>query len=333
MTDTKPRRPTTVDTRAQAGRRSLGRREVVMGLGASVALLPLVGCEDDDDTVGASSDAGTSQDSGASQDSGSAATTQDSGTSTADASSGDTGGSSDSGSGDASTGTADQDSGTSYADAASDPTSDADTSSDTCVEIPDETAGPYPDTMDMINNADFERADVREDRTGTDLTLRFTVLDQADGCSPLVGHKLMIWHCDKDGIYSEYANNTNAGSTTSTYLRGWQVTDSNGQVEFQTIYPGWYIPRATHVHIQLYDTDGSTLLKTTQIGFEDSLNAEVYDQTDLYTKGQNGTTNDSDQVWGLSGGTGTDGGGHDYQIATVSGTVDSGLTATIDIPV
>ena len=143
----------------------------------------------------------------------------------------------------------------------------------------------------------------------------------------------MIWHCDKDGIYSEYSNSTNAGSTTSTYLRGWQVTDSAGQVEFQTIYPGWYIPRATHVHIQVYDTDGATLLKTTQIGFEDSLNEEVYGQSTLYTKGQNATTNDSDQVWGTSQGSGTDGGGYDYQIATTTGDLESGISAAIDIPV
>lgn len=35
------------------------------------------------------------------------------------------------------------------------------------------------------------------------------------------------------------------------FLRGYQVTDSNGAVEFTTIYPGWYSGRTVHIHYKI----------------------------------------------------------------------------------
>jgi protocatechuate 3,4-dioxygenase beta subunit len=210
-------------------------------------------------------------------------------------------------------------------------TSSTTSASGSCDEIPDETSGPYPDTKDMIDSATYDRSDITEDRTGTPLTLTLTVEDASNSCAPIAGAKVMIWHCDKDGIYSEYSNSTNAGSTSTTYLRGWQVTDANGTVTFKTIYPGWYTPRATHIHIEIYS--GSTVKKVTQIGFPDDVNQTVYAQTSLYTKGQNSTTDDSDQVYGNGTQNGTDGGGHEFQIATVTGDTTSGYTASIPVAI
>ena len=45
-----------------------------------------------------------------------------------------------------------------------------------------------------------------------------------------------IWHVDAAGNYSQYGT-----QTTQTYLRGIQTTNSDGEVTFTTIYPGWYI--------------------------------------------------------------------------------------------
>lgn len=207
--------------------------------------------------------------------------------------------------------------------------STGDAASSSCHEIPDETPGPYPDTKGMISNSSYFRSDIREDRTGTLLTLVLTIVDAGNVCAPISGANVEIWHCDKDGIYSEYASNTNAGSTTTTYLRGVQTTDTSGQVTFTTIYPGWYSPRATHVHIQVFN--GTTLKKTTQIGFPDASNQTVYAQTSLYTKGQNSVTNDNDQVFGNATGNGTDGGGHTYQIADLTGDTTSGYAASIAV--
>ncbi len=106
------------------------------------------------------------------------------------------------------------------------------------------------------------------------LTLTLTIVDAANACAPIAGAHVEIWCCDAGGVYSEYANSTNEGSTSTTYLRGVQTTDSAGQVTFKCIYPGWYSPRATHIHIQVYN--GTTLKKTTQIGFPDATNVTVY---------------------------------------------------------
>jgi protocatechuate 3,4-dioxygenase beta subunit len=182
----------------------------------------------------------------------------------------------------------------------------------------------------MIGSSTYKRSDIREDRTGTALTLTLTIQDAGNGCAPIAGAKVMIWHCDKDGIYSEYNNNTNAGDVNATYLRGWQETDSEGKVQFTTIYPGWYSPRATHIHVEIYS--GTTAKKVTQIGFPDEINAAVYAQADIYKKGQNSTTNATDQVWGDKPvQNGTDYGGHDYQIATITGDNASGYTASIAV--
>ena len=42
-----------------------------------------------------------------------------------------------------------------------------------------------------------------------------------------------------------------------TFCRGVQITDSAGRVHFQTIFPGWYQGRDTHIHMQVH-IDGHT---------------------------------------------------------------------------
>ncbi len=70
-----------------------------------------------------------------------------------------------------------------------------------------------------------------------------------------------------------------------TFMRGIQMTDVNGQVQFHTIYPGWYAGRISHIHVQVFVN--SMLRATSQCAFPDSLNTEVYN-TPLYSsKGQN----------------------------------------------
>jgi hypothetical protein len=64
-------------------------------------------------------------------------------------------------------------------------------------------------------------------------------------CSPLAGVTVDIWHADALGVYSDVA----AGIVQSTdtrgkkFLRAYQVTDELGVVQFETIYPGWYMSR------------------------------------------------------------------------------------------
>lgn len=45
---------------------------------------------------------------------------------------------------------------------------------------------------------------------------------------------------------------------------------ANGEVVFTTIYPGWYMGRATHIHVEV--TMGGRSVKATQIAFPETIN-------------------------------------------------------------
>lgn len=57
------------------------------------------------------------------------------------------------------------------------------------------------------------------------------------------------------GSSSMSSSASSATTTTSddntTFLRGITPTDSNGIAVFQTIFPGWYSGRATHIHAKV----------------------------------------------------------------------------------
>ncbi len=113
-----------------------------------------------------------------------------------------------------------------------------------CVLVPSETAGPFP--LDLTASEDFFRQDIREDRVGVQLRQKVRIIG-ADNCQPMPGVRVNIWHCDRDGNYSGY--NSEYGLT---YCRGYQITDENGECDFITIVPGWYLGRVTHMHFQVH---------------------------------------------------------------------------------
>ena len=199
--------------------------------------------------------------------------------------------------------------------------------SGTCTLTATETDGPYP-LYAILTNSILTREDITEGKTGVPLTLTITLQDLSSGCTPITGAGIYIWHCDKDGIYSGYATSTNAGSTTTTFLRGVQVTDSNGQVTFTTIFPGWYAGRITHIHAQVYLNDSlvsGTAIATTQLAFPIDITTAVYD-TSLYTKGQNTsvTSFSADNVF--SDGTST-------EMLSLTGDTTNGYVATMAITI
>ena len=199
--------------------------------------------------------------------------------------------------------------------------------SGTCTLTATETDGPYP-LYAILTNSILTREDITEGKTGVPLTLTITLQDLSNGCTPISGAGIYIWHCDKDGIYSGYATSTNAGSTSTTFLRGVQVTDSDGQVTFTTIYPGWYAGRITHIHAQVYLNDSlvsGTAIATTQLAFPIDITTAVYDSS-LYTKGQNTsvTSFSADNVF--SDGTST-------EMLSLTGDTSSGYAATMTISI
>lgn len=128
-----------------------------------------------------------------------------------------------------------------------------------CAAVPQETAGPYPgdgtNGPNVLAESDVVRADIRASigsasgvADGIPLTIRFRLADAADGCSPLPGAAVYAWHCTKDGNYSMYS----AGFEGENFLRGVQVADQNGVVQFTSIYPGCYSGRWPHIHFEVY---------------------------------------------------------------------------------
>lgn len=158
--------------------------------------------------------------------------------------------------------------------------------SGTCTISPTETEGPYP----THSPSSYVRSDIRDDRTGVPLTVNITVKNANSNCAVLSGLIVDIWHCDKDGNYSEYS-----GFSSVHFLRGRQVTDANGLVSFTTVFPGWYTGRATHIHVHIFNAAG-TSLKITQISFPEGSGSAVAQvnstagQAYGYTKGMTGYT-------------------------------------------
>lgn len=120
-----------------------------------------------------------------------------------------------------------------------------------CTIVPTETAGPYPITSGML--AATLRTDIRETQSGQLHKIKLKIIGDKN-CAPLINAEVDIWHCNADGNYSGYTTTAHAGSvnaTGQTWLRGRAMTDANGEVEFTTIFPGWYPGRITHIHFEV----------------------------------------------------------------------------------
>jgi protocatechuate 3,4-dioxygenase beta subunit len=136
------------------------------------------------------------------------------------------------------------------------------------------TEGPYYFDVNSI------RSDLREDRLGTPLRLALRVQNTKQ-CAPVSNAIVDIWHCDASGLYSGFETASRGGSgrgrtDEETYLRGAQVTNAAGIVQFRTIYPGWYRGRTPHIHAKVH-LDKTTAL-TTQLYFDEQTTKAVYAQ-------------------------------------------------------
>lgn len=212
-------------------------------------------------------------------------------------------------------------------DSTGDTSSGTDTGS--CTVSPTETEGPFP----TKSPSTLVKSDITGDRTGVPFTIKISVKNRNNSCNALSGVLVDIWHCDKDGNYSEYGG-TGMQSTNYTsvhFLRGRQTTDSNGLVTFTSIFPGWYSGRATHIHVHIYNAAGTSLL-VTQISFPEGSDSAVATvngsggSTYGYTMGMSGYTyNAQDNVFSDD----TSG----IELSTVTGSLSGGYTLTHTINV
>jgi len=176
-----------------------------------------------------------------------------------------------------------------------------------CTASPQVTEGPY------FVDERLDRSDIRPDpvtgEVSAGVPLRLTIatlLASGGACAPLQGAQVDVWHCDAEGVYSDVRDNIMGGRGVGRkFLRGYQVTDENGNVQFTTIYPGWYQGRAVHIHFKIRtNPQGETGYEfTSQLFFDDALNDFVFTTQDPYVqKGRSPLTNGRDGIYQATNG-------------------------------
>lgn len=159
-----------------------------------------------------------------------------------------------------------------------------------CPLTPRQTEGPFYFDPRLV------RQDIKEGRPGARLRLRLQVVGARD-CAPAPRARVDIWHCNPAGVYSGYESERSAGET---WLRGIQYADAQGVVAFDTLYPGWYQGRATHVHCKVSTPDGREVIS--QIYFPDAYSDRIYDEIAYRGRGGRRLPNVEDGIFRQSDG-------------------------------
>ena len=207
-----------------------------------------------------------------------------------------------------------------------------------CVaKIPEETAGPYPgdgsNGPNALRTSGVVRNDIRSsfggltgNAAGVLLSLELTIVSAAS-CTPLADYAVYLWHCDAAGNYSLYSS----GYTTQNWLRGVQAADASGKVKFTSIFPGCYAGRWPHIHFEVYQTltaaqSVSNKIATSQIALPKASCDVVY-----VTSGYSASVRNLSQISLATDNVFSD--GASLELATVTGDVTNGMTATLTVAV
>jgi protocatechuate 3,4-dioxygenase beta subunit len=174
-----------------------------------------------------------------------------------------------------------------------------------CVVRPEQTEGPY------FIDQKLNRSDIRSDPSdgsvsqGERLRLAFRI-SRIDGgaCKPVSGAIVDVWQCDALGVYSGVRDMNGWFDTTGKkFLRGYQATNASGIAEFLTIYPGWYVGRAVHIHFKVRTRPDSGRAQefTSQLYFDESITDQVQKQAPYNSRGRRSTSNDADFIFRRGG--------------------------------
>ncbi|KAJ9155243.1 GPI anchored dioxygenase [Pleurostoma richardsiae] len=120
-------------------------------------------------------------------------------------------------------------------------------SSHSCILNPEGETGPYYVKGELI------RQDLREDQPGVPIVIDGQFID-VQTCEPIQGLFWDLWNCNSTGVYSGLVatgngNTDDTSNLDATFLRGIQETDSDGVVQFLSVFPGHYDGRTTHHHM------------------------------------------------------------------------------------
>jgi protocatechuate 3,4-dioxygenase beta subunit len=165
-----------------------------------------------------------------------------------------------------------------------------------CTTRNQQIVGPYP-----AADVQLDRSDIRSDPADSNLVkpgvplrvvIRVGSRNGAD-CLPMTGAVVNAWQCDAAGQYASYAS---LGTANNQFLRGYQVTDGAGVVEFQTIYPGSYAGRTVHFHFSVRMSPSITFPDGAFVGqlyFPDAVTDEVLMQAPYSSVGRLKNAEDS----------------------------------------
>jgi protocatechuate 3,4-dioxygenase beta subunit len=128
-----------------------------------------------------------------------------------------------------------------------------------CALQPETTQGPYWIDSEVI------RRNMTDGQAGVPLYLDIQLLDTST-CEPVPATFVDVWHCNSTGVYSGVIADSNGNpndttNTETTFGRGAALTDVNGVVQFDTIFPGHYTGRAVHIHVLTHNQQ-STRIRT-----------------------------------------------------------------------
>jgi protocatechuate 3,4-dioxygenase beta subunit len=163
-----------------------------------------------------------------------------------------------------------------------------------CVLTPEAGEGPFYLDPKLV------RSDISSGQPGAPLQMDLQVVRAGD-CATLANARVDLWQADALGLYSGYEEQSGVGgvSTKSAagqqYLRGTQITDKTGKVQFRTIFPSWYGSRTPHVHFKVFL--GGNEVVASQIFFPEEINKEIFSQWDPYKQhtSKRTTFNDNDR--------------------------------------
>lgn len=162
-----------------------------------------------------------------------------------------------------------------------------------CVLTPVTSEGPYYFDPKLI------RSDITDNQRGIPLTLELRVVT-ATACAPIHNARVDVWHSNAHGIYSGYEGQRGVGDSAAqsakgkAFLRGTQLSNSDGLTKFRTIYPSWYYGRTPHIHFKVFLQPREVAVG--QLFFPDTMSDHVYSSSSDYVPRKRGrdTYNDDD---------------------------------------
>jgi protocatechuate 3,4-dioxygenase beta subunit len=152
-----------------------------------------------------------------------------------------------------------------------------------CPTKPDVTIGPCHTTS-------VERVDISNGLLGIPMRMALRIVD--DSCNPVSGAIVEVWHTNYKGGYSGDINQMctlEEADKQEDFFRGYQVTNADGIVYFNSCFPGWYNGRAVHVHVRVLTTaydgsDNAPSAAITQLLWDDTFVDTIFTNVSLYSE-------------------------------------------------